>query len=166
VLHSDVLAVSASNSGVLCDCLAHRLGNAADQPERVRRYNSDLTDTEWAIVRPLLPVPAWLNGEGGRPEGYGGLNPLQLRPQLLRPGQRHPLAPLQHSPHRRHPPPPNTPHADTTLRACLPTDGHTPHLGKRDPTFGLGIASHDRQGHVLLVDPRTTTAMMTAAWQS
>jgi transposase len=53
-----------------CDCLAHRLGNAADQPDRTRRYSSDLTDAEWAIVRPLLPVPAWLNGKGGRPEGF------------------------------------------------------------------------------------------------
>jgi transposase len=53
-----------------CDCLAHRLGNAADQPDRSRRYGSDLTDAEWVIVRPLLPVPAWLNGKGGRPEGY------------------------------------------------------------------------------------------------
>ncbi|MGW3044679.1 transposase [Kitasatospora sp. NPDC001159] len=53
-----------------CDCLAHRLGNAADQPDRTRRYGSDLTDAEWAIVRPLLPVPSWRNGRGGRPEGY------------------------------------------------------------------------------------------------
>ncbi|MFD7004385.1 transposase [Streptomyces mirabilis] len=29
-----------------------------------------MTDAEWAAVRPLLPVPAWLNGRGGRPEGY------------------------------------------------------------------------------------------------
>lgn len=70
MLHSGVPTLSASNSGVLCDCLAHRLGNAADRPGRVRRYNSDLTDAEWAIVRPLLPVPAWLNGRGGRPEGF------------------------------------------------------------------------------------------------
>ncbi|MFG2919754.1 IS5 family transposase [Kitasatospora sp. NPDC048298] len=64
-------APPASNSGVSpCDCLAHRLGNAADQPDRTRRYGSDLTDAEWALVRPLLPVPAWLNGQGGRPEGY------------------------------------------------------------------------------------------------
>jgi transposase len=45
-------------------------GNAADHPDRVRRYPSDMTDAEWAAVRPLLPVPAWLNGRGGRPEGY------------------------------------------------------------------------------------------------
>ncbi|AUG76865.1 DDE transposase [Kitasatospora sp. MMS16-BH015] len=69
--HCGVPAPSASGYGVSpCDCLAHRLGNAADQPDRTRRYGSDLTDTEWAIVRPLLPVPAWLNGQGGRPEGY------------------------------------------------------------------------------------------------
>jgi transposase len=62
---------SSSTLGVSpCDCLAHQLGNAADQPDRVRRYNSDLTDAEWVIVRPLLPVPAWMNGRGGRPEGY------------------------------------------------------------------------------------------------
>ncbi|MGW9032823.1 hypothetical protein ACWGQ5_54710 [Streptomyces sp. NPDC055722] len=29
-----------------------------------------MTDTEWAQVRPLLPVPAWLRGRGGQPEAY------------------------------------------------------------------------------------------------
>ncbi|MEU2835441.1 IS5 family transposase [Streptomyces lavendulae] len=29
-----------------------------------------MTDAEWAVVRPLLPVPAWLEGRGGQPEGY------------------------------------------------------------------------------------------------
>ncbi|MFE1936343.1 transposase [Streptomyces sp. NPDC059474] len=29
-----------------------------------------MTDAEWAAVRPLLPVPAWLRGRGGQPEGY------------------------------------------------------------------------------------------------
>ncbi|MFJ3975878.1 IS5 family transposase [Streptomyces sp. NPDC090021] len=29
-----------------------------------------MTDEEWAAIRPLLPVPAWLNGRGGRPKGY------------------------------------------------------------------------------------------------
>ncbi|WP_405701154.1 IS5 family transposase [Streptomyces sp. NBC_01383] len=29
-----------------------------------------MTDAEWAAVRPLLPVPAWLEGKGGQPEGY------------------------------------------------------------------------------------------------
>ncbi|WP_443047763.1 transposase [Streptomyces sp. NBC_00354] len=29
-----------------------------------------MTDAEWAAVRPLLPVPAWFQGRGGRPEGY------------------------------------------------------------------------------------------------
>lgn len=53
-----------------CDCVAHRFGNAADHPERVRRYPSDMTDAEWAVVRPLLPVPGWLRGRGGQPEAY------------------------------------------------------------------------------------------------
>ncbi|MFC7896774.1 transposase [Streptomyces sp. NPDC057381] len=45
-------------------------GDAADHPERVRRYPSDMTDAEWAAIRPLLPVPGWFQGRGGRPEGY------------------------------------------------------------------------------------------------
>lgn len=68
---SFLLADMESNSSALpCDCLAHRFGNAADGPERVRCYGSDMTDAEWQVVRELLPVPAWLEGRGGRPEGY------------------------------------------------------------------------------------------------
>nr|WP_318723271.1 transposase [Streptomyces albicerus] len=29
-----------------------------------------MSDAEWAAVRPLLPVPAWLWGRGGSPEGH------------------------------------------------------------------------------------------------
>ncbi|MFE5110628.1 IS5 family transposase [Streptomyces sp. NPDC056663] len=29
-----------------------------------------MSDAEWAAIRPLLPVPAWLQGRGGQPEGY------------------------------------------------------------------------------------------------
>ncbi|MGW7731229.1 transposase [Streptomyces canus] len=29
-----------------------------------------MTDAEWVAGRPLLPVPAWFQGRGGRPEGY------------------------------------------------------------------------------------------------
>jgi transposase len=29
-----------------------------------------MTDEQWQAIRPLLPVPAWLEGRGGRPEGY------------------------------------------------------------------------------------------------
>jgi hypothetical protein len=61
-----VKAVTHSAWALRLDCLAHGLGNAADQPDRTRRYGSFLTDAEWVIVRPLLPVPAWLNGQGGR----------------------------------------------------------------------------------------------------
>ncbi|MFF3877384.1 IS5 family transposase [Streptomyces sp. NPDC001978] len=53
-----------------CDCLAHRFGNAADHGVREQRYPTDMTDAEWAQVRPLLPVPGWLRGRGGQPEGY------------------------------------------------------------------------------------------------
>ncbi|WP_411115461.1 IS5 family transposase [Streptomyces sp. 029-5] len=53
-----------------CDCLAHRFGNAVDNGTRQPRYPTDVTDGEWAVVRPLLPVPGWMRGRGGRPEGY------------------------------------------------------------------------------------------------
>ncbi|MEV0786203.1 IS5 family transposase [Streptomyces sp. NPDC050423] len=33
-------------------------------------YSTDPTDIEWREIRPLLPVPGWLEGRGGRPEGY------------------------------------------------------------------------------------------------
>ncbi|MFI2207680.1 IS5 family transposase [Streptomyces sp. NPDC020192] len=35
-----------------------------------RHLPSDMTDAEWVVVRPLLPVPGWLRGRGGRPEAY------------------------------------------------------------------------------------------------
>ena len=53
-----------------CDCLAHRFGNAADNGTRKPRYPTDMTDKEWAAVRPLLPLPGWMRGRGGRPEAY------------------------------------------------------------------------------------------------
>lgn len=65
------LASSGANSPTRsCDCLAHRFGNAGDRPDREPRYPSDMTDAEWAAVRDLLPVPPWLEGRGGQPEGY------------------------------------------------------------------------------------------------
>lgn len=70
---SQFCAVSSftfNSSALSCDCLAHRFGNAADRPNRMRRYPSDMTDEEWAVVRDALPVPAWLEGRGGQPEGY------------------------------------------------------------------------------------------------
>ena len=68
---SSVSMAGQSNSAApTCDCLAHVYGNAVDRPERQRRYPSDMTDGEWAEVRPLLPVPGWMRGRGGRPEGY------------------------------------------------------------------------------------------------
>ena len=65
-----IAPVEFNSAAPTCDCVAHRFGNAADHPERVRRYPSDMTDAEWAVVRPLLPVPGWLRGRGGQPEAY------------------------------------------------------------------------------------------------
>jgi transposase len=35
---------------------------------RARRYPSDTTDTQWLMIDPLLPDPAWLAGQGERRE--------------------------------------------------------------------------------------------------
>ena len=43
---------------------------AAASPCRVRRYPSDTSDAEWALIAPLLPAPAWQAGRGGRPEKH------------------------------------------------------------------------------------------------
>jgi transposase len=36
----------------------------------VRRYPTDVTDAQWAVLDPLLPDPAWLQGRGGRREKH------------------------------------------------------------------------------------------------
>jgi hypothetical protein len=71
VPQSSVSMVELPNSAApSCDCLAHVYGNAADRPELQRRYPTDMTDAEWAAIRPLLPVPGWMHGRGGQPEAY------------------------------------------------------------------------------------------------
>jgi transposase len=37
---------------------------------RPRCYPSDTSDAEWALIAPLLPVPAWQSGRDGRPEAH------------------------------------------------------------------------------------------------
>ncbi|GAA2344846.1 DDE transposase [Streptomyces caniferus] len=63
-------SVGSSSVAQSCDCLAHRFGNAGDRPQRRPRYPSDMSDAEWAVVRDAMPVPEWLEGRGGQPEGY------------------------------------------------------------------------------------------------
>jgi transposase len=65
-----VSSLEFNSSSSVCDCLAHRFGNAADQPGRAPVYPSDMTDAQWAVVRDALPTPGWMEGRGGRPEGY------------------------------------------------------------------------------------------------
>ncbi|WP_152646211.1 IS5 family transposase [Streptacidiphilus albus] len=33
-------------------------------------YPTDLTDAQWRAIAPSLPLPAWMQGRGGQPEGY------------------------------------------------------------------------------------------------
>ena len=39
-----------------------------DRARRARRYPSDTSDAQWAVLDRLLPEPVWLAGAGGRPE--------------------------------------------------------------------------------------------------
>lgn len=64
------MAGRSSSVALECDCPAHRFGNAADHGMQQPRYPSDMTDVERAAIQPLLPVPGWLRGRGGRPEAY------------------------------------------------------------------------------------------------
>src|SRR5262245_24045623 len=52
-------ATSARVSTCRCGCVG-----------RSRRYPSDLTDAQWAVLTPLLPVPACQRPGGGRPERH------------------------------------------------------------------------------------------------
>jgi transposase len=90
VPQSSVSMAGQSNSAApSCDCVAHVYGNAADRPGRQRRYPSEMTDGEWAVVRPLLPVPGWMRGRGGRPGAYGRRAMLDaIRYLVRRRGQR------------------------------------------------------------------------------
>jgi transposase len=65
-----IAALNASRRAVDCACFAHRYGNAGDRPVRARAYPTDLTDEQWARIVPVIPLPAWLCGRGGQPEGY------------------------------------------------------------------------------------------------
>jgi hypothetical protein len=53
-----VMPVEFNSARSACDCLAHRFGNAADQPDRMPVYDSDMTDAQWAVVRDAMPTPA------------------------------------------------------------------------------------------------------------
>ena len=65
-----ILSPERNYAASTCDCVPHRFGHAADHPDRVRTYPTDLTDPEWAEIAPLIPTPVWMLGRGGRPEEY------------------------------------------------------------------------------------------------
>jgi transposase len=43
---------------------------AGSRSTRTRRYPSDMTDAEWAVIEPLLPAPGWTAGQGGSPGSW------------------------------------------------------------------------------------------------
>lgn len=62
-----------ARAGVVCPDSAAccRLAGFHRRPRsRTSRYPSDTTDAQWALIDPLLPDPASLAGQGGRPEEH------------------------------------------------------------------------------------------------
>lgn len=58
-------ASSRPGAAVACRCCP-----AGSRSTRDRRYPSDMSDAEWAVIEPLLPAPGWLLGRGGSPGIY------------------------------------------------------------------------------------------------
>ena len=54
-----VPAADATGGQCPCGCFTRR-----------RKYSTDLTDEQWAVLEPLLPPPACLTSTGGRPEQH------------------------------------------------------------------------------------------------
>jgi len=64
-----LVPVDATGDTLACDCFVHQYGAIA-AGRRAPHYPSDMTDAEWAQAKASMPVPAWLEGRGGRPESY------------------------------------------------------------------------------------------------
>jgi hypothetical protein len=58
-------APSDPGTRLACQCCP-----AGSRSTRGRRYPSDMTDAEWAVIEPLLPAPGWTAGQGGSPGSY------------------------------------------------------------------------------------------------
>jgi transposase len=56
--------------GPACSCVACRYGRGARRPARTRCHTTDMTDAERQAIEPVMPWPAWVTGNGGRPEKY------------------------------------------------------------------------------------------------
>lgn len=60
-LNAAALSGGKPSPGVSCDCGCRT---------RARRYPTDTTDAQWAVLKPLLPAPASHSRTGGRPERH------------------------------------------------------------------------------------------------
>ncbi|MGW3951045.1 IS5 family transposase [Streptomyces sp. NPDC004752] len=78
-----------------CDCYVHRFGAIAPGC-RLPRYPSDMTDAGWAEVCAAMPVPAWLEGRGGRPEEHCHREMINAVRHLVDNGVKWPALPADH----------------------------------------------------------------------
>lgn len=63
-----MLSCTTVSAGAAPEVACCRLAPFHRTTTRTRRYPSDTTDAQWALIDPLLPDPAWLAGHGGRRE--------------------------------------------------------------------------------------------------
>ncbi|MFF8592823.1 transposase [Streptomyces sp. NPDC015220] len=60
-----------------------------------------MTDAEWQVIRAVLPVPAWLEGRGGRPESYCHRAMLDAVRHVVDNGVKWANLPVDFPPYRR-----------------------------------------------------------------
>jgi transposase len=65
-----LLSCPTTARGVSAGVACCRLAVSHQPARRARRYPSDLTDAQWAVIDGLLPDPAWMTGRGGRREKH------------------------------------------------------------------------------------------------
>ncbi|WP_177240120.1 transposase [Streptomyces monashensis] len=96
-----MVGAESASVALACDRLAHGFGNAGDHGARQRRYPTGMSDAEWAVVRPLLPVPGWPRGRGGRPEAHCHRGTLDAIRHLVDNGTKWRAIPIDFPPRDR-----------------------------------------------------------------
>nr|WP_293988525.1 transposase [Streptomyces sp.] len=102
-------------------------------PSQRRGLRQSRPDAEWAAVRPLLPVPAWLPGRGGQPEAYCHRAILDAIRSLVDNGIKWRAMPVDFPPFLW-----NQLCQAAVLIRCLRSSAASPPLGQQHLPLGVG----------------------------